>query len=376
MGTSLTAAIVSVLAVWLVLSTWLIYRFRQGTVTAGTWAIVIALGIGSLDPIVWYAGQPGRWLDSVNGLPSLIFYITIIMWPSVLRVFQLYIDGVEQSWRALRKQVLFLGIVLAVLSSLTIISIATGQQLDLLAAVKTPLTQTPLTHIFGLVARGYVALVLADVSRWAISRQRQADASSRVGLLLLGVGTGTQAFMTALLAFSSAAGLFNLTIILPLSMGVALNMISGVFIVLGICLPVMIARVRAAYSWFRHYRIYRRLTPLGKVVAKLYPEHGLSHPGVNRRSLQGIRFLVHRRQAEIHDALVRLKPYIDGHSSCDSDEAARLVQAVRDSDLASTPSQRSPHDTSHVTEALQSDTRRLLNISANLRKSQRNQVTT
>jgi len=187
-----------------------------------------------------------------------------------------------------------------------------------------------LVTYYYLIYLALLGLAAGDIARlcWRYGRLAQRDVL-RVGLQLVAI-SAVIAILYVLYKGTNVTG-NRLHARLPLGDE---TVISRTLLVVGTVLVTAgtsVSRwgprlqVERLYVWLRHFRSYRRLSPLWRDLQRATPEIALYPPASSRADAIAVRdlhFRLHRRVIEISDGLLSVRPFLDADIAAQARQAA------------------------------------------------------
>lgn len=315
----------------------------------------ICLVLGSLAGAVLVGWAPLYvGLDTLVGVPNLAKLLEhglALTAAAAVQVLYLHLGDPATASRRARVRWLVLSAVLAVM-----VVMFWRADLD----VETPhgftdsYADDPHIVPYMLVYLSYLALAMADIFRTSTRYARHAPGRLlRVGIRLLAIGSVIGLAYVAHKAGFIVARRVDADPPWRESSGSRLLIVAGIaFVTSGLVLPSAGAAARDLARWPRRHRLHRRLHPLWRVVTEAVPEVVLyrpDDPSRDRLLLRGLRHALYRRVIEIHDGMLRLRPYADPADIAAARSAARTagldegrVQAVADAAAIASAIRRRP----------------------------------
>ena len=169
----------------------------------------------------------------------------------------------------------------------------------------------PTVLVFYVLGNAYFAYATGAAAMWAVRYARESTRRTRFGLRVASAG---------LAAFAALSGLRAVLIMFPHAPALSgvVNKLIGPSLwlfVLGVCVAGAVARLAAAWVWWRHRRVYNDLQPLWQVLHEAFPADALdTHrrpaPWFDRISPAGLHRRYWRRLIECRDGLVQLSPHL------------------------------------------------------------------
>lgn len=255
-----------------------------------------------------------RYVDSLTGagVAKLLQNVLLLLLVYFLQCVFLYSASDRRSGnRRARWELIPLGATICVAA----VAVAVTSETERTHTYATANMREPGVALFYLAAGLYLVYGLAMAFLWTLHYIRVSNKPLRTGLRLVAGALAAMVLMGALRE--------GLTVTRWAGGSVPSAVITGAKLLLDVAIPLFVAgilypaavtRWATARLWWRHRRMYRRLTPLWTALHEAFPEDSL-HPtptGTWRNALRvsGVHRRYYRRAIECRDGLVRLSPYL------------------------------------------------------------------
>lgn len=345
----------------LVLGAWFAYRRWRGAVTAGTWALVLAVGANVVSTIIRRGSKPdGWWAGADPRLVTLLTNILIIVSLLGLVLFRAYIVGEtdrDSIQKRLRTPAVVAVCAAVVMCACTAWAISTGDPMEM---YNRPDISWP-AGIFAAVGRGYMAFIFGGTAAMAVRTLLRADLLTRIGLILVSAGCLALAVATAVDTLAAVLSLAAVPVPDTHDLVARSDMFGALGLILGIVVPVLLGRIRAGAVWVHSWVLYRRLAPLYQLIQQLYPELMLTTDMSHARASERMRFRARRAMTESADGLARLRGELPEHP-----QAAELAELAREYAPQARQDRVDAVDT--MTRTLTADTKQLIRLSQAVRR--------